>query len=174
MNIRNYNKIQNSNTPGKNLWQFSFHFIIFRKYYAIWYKPYPCKICKKSFRQMGDLKRHEKIHANEKPHSCQHCTKSFHDIRDIKRLERIHTENPYSCKICKKSFRLKCNLEDHHSRIHNSFLPVWIKVAWDSGHKVALSAPFLDTRWRFQRPCSTEVRSLIWKVWGSITVSVQY
>ena len=66
---------------------------------------------------MGDLKRHEKIHANEKPHSCQHCTKSFHDIRDIKRLERIHTENPYSCKICKKSFKLMGNLK-RHEKIH--------------------------------------------------------
>lgn len=45
----------------------------------IFFRPYKCKSCEKSFRQWGDLKYHEtSIHSNKKDHICEFV--SFHCI----------------------------------------------------------------------------------------------
>uniref|UniRef100_A0A8C2FKU2 C2H2-type domain-containing protein n=1 Tax=Cyprinus carpio TaxID=7962 RepID=A0A8C2FKU2_CYPCA len=71
-------------------------------------KPYKCSICNKIFKWSEYLKLHERTHTGDKPYKCSHCDKRFRWSDYVKRHERIHTgEQPYHCIQCGKSF---CNL----------------------------------------------------------------
>ena len=64
-----------------------------------------CSKCDKSFAYSSALKKHEKIHTDEKPFSCSKCDKAFRDSGNLKTHERIHTdEKPFSCSKCDKKF----------------------------------------------------------------------
>ena len=47
-----------------------------------------CDVCEKCFRQPGDLKRHMRIHTNEKPYECDVCEKRFRDSSNLRRHKR--------------------------------------------------------------------------------------
>ena len=54
-------------------------------------KPWKCQICKKSFANAGNKKRHMIIHAGKKPYTCEICGKRFNDLSNKKRHEMIHS-----------------------------------------------------------------------------------
>ena len=65
--------------------------------------------CDKTFSQLSDKNKHERIHTNEKPYKCAYCDKSFSQLRykdnPGDNHERIHTKKqPYQCAYCDKSF----------------------------------------------------------------------
>ncbi|KAM8708702.1 hypothetical protein ACLKA7_015638 [Drosophila subpalustris] len=53
-------------------------------------KPYKCKICDVSFRQVATLNNHMKIHTGEKPYNCSYCPKQFRQKSTLQNHERIH------------------------------------------------------------------------------------
>ena len=78
-----------------------------------------CDVCEKSFRRSGGLKRHVRIHTNEKPYECDVCEMSFRDSCTLKSHMRIHTnEKPYECDVCEMKFRRSDNLKVHMRRWH--------------------------------------------------------
>ena len=86
-------------------------------------RPYPCKYCKKMFRQRTALHNHERIHTGEKPFQCKHCNMRFGHPESLQSHERIHTgEKPYLCKDCNKSFRHRSAFKNH-LRIHTGEKP---------------------------------------------------
>ncbi|XP_033989765.1 oocyte zinc finger protein XlCOF22-like [Trematomus bernacchii] len=86
-------------------------------------KPFICSICKKSFAQRVYLKKHMRIHTGERPFICSICKKSFTERGDLKKHMRVHTgEKPYSCSICKRCFAGIGDLKKH-MRIHTGEKP---------------------------------------------------
>ncbi len=82
-----------------------------------------CDVCEKRFTQAGNLKRHMRIHKNEKPYECEVCDKAFRQSSNLKQHMRIHTnEKPYECDVCDKAFRQSGHLKQH-MRIHTNEKP---------------------------------------------------
>lgn len=54
-------------------------------------RPHECEICKKSFRQAGQLKTHQRIHKGEKPYQCHICSGSFRSSSSLITHLRTHT-----------------------------------------------------------------------------------
>jgi len=82
---------------------------------------YKCHQCDAIFKQLSSLKRHYRIHTNEKPYSCEICNKCFTQSCTLQAHKRLHTgEKPYLCRYCSKSFRQSTNLRSHLKRLHPS------------------------------------------------------
>ena len=80
-------------------------------------KRYPCWWlgCKKGSSYSWDLKRHIRMHRNEKrPSRCTHCDYTNPDPRNLKQHMRTHTdETPHKCKYCGKGFRFWMQKKRH-------------------------------------------------------------
>lgn len=90
-------------------------------------KPHPCDVpgCGKSFKTIGNLKRHKKSHSGERNFFCQYCKKRFIRKEDMIIHERIHTgERPYACTYveCGKRFARSSDLRSHE-RVHRGEKP---------------------------------------------------
>ena len=73
-----------------------------------------CQFCEKEFKTMFNLKRHERVHTNEKPFLCKHCGKSFRENKHMKLHENIHKGiQPFACNTCGKKFNEFRVLSDH-------------------------------------------------------------
>ncbi|XP_013419810.1 zinc finger protein 2 homolog isoform X2 [Lingula anatina] len=69
-----------------------------------------CKSCEKTFTRMADLVEHGKIHELK----CHHCDKSCWGPRALKKHEKIHTdEKKHKCNHCGKPFAYRCYLKKH-------------------------------------------------------------
>ena len=68
-------------------------------------------ICDKIFSKNSGIKKHQRIHNDEKSHECEYCYKRFADQSKLVSHQSIHRgEKPYTCEICEKSFTRSSNL----------------------------------------------------------------
>ena len=75
-------------------------------------RTFACHICKKTFKK-NVLKKHQKTHDNR--HECSFCGKSFLGLYELRRHEKIHTdERSHKCEICGKGFIQKGVLRTHY------------------------------------------------------------
>ncbi|XP_065083758.1 zinc finger protein 26-like [Ochlerotatus camptorhynchus] len=145
--MENTNTVYTSEVCGakvKNIRVFENHL---RMHKAIEEGRYTCEFCAKKFATKTRLKRHERIHTNERPYQCHYCSKSFINETTFHAHERSHTgefhcsdcdqrfptrqrldlhsyvhtdSKPYCCDVCGKNFRSKKNFAEHmaaHSNI---------------------------------------------------------
>jgi len=74
---------------------------------------YTCKICDVTFKWSVSLKNHEKLHDEGENFPCEFCDKTFVGIRYLKDHMHVHKLQQFKCKYCIKSFARKEKLVIH-------------------------------------------------------------
>ena len=77
-------------------------------------KYFNCTFCDYKSNYKFNLKKHERVHTDERPFSCSMCDKKFKDSGTLTTHERIHTGyKPYSCSKCDYKCSQKGPLKKH-------------------------------------------------------------
>ena len=93
------------------------------------HKQFSCSFCDYFCSRSVVLKRHMKVHAqekpsNEKPYSCTRCDYSCSKSNNLTTHIRIHTgKKPYTCIQCDYSCAQSSNLKQHMMRVHTGEKP---------------------------------------------------
>ncbi|KAL1419441.1 hypothetical protein MTO96_025427 [Rhipicephalus appendiculatus] len=70
-----------------------------------------CPHCDKGFAEAWRLRKHIRIHTNERPHKCAYCPKAFFERNALTLHERRHTgDKPYLCQRCCMAFTYPCSV----------------------------------------------------------------
>lgn len=96
-----------------------------RKHYKIHTedRSYACEICDKTFVAKLSLLNHLKQHTGERPFECDICGKTFVETQTFRRHYKVHMiERPYECDVCGKTFAATFNLRSHY-RMHTGERP---------------------------------------------------
>mmetsp|Transcript_12556 Transcript_12556/g.18763 ORF Transcript_12556/g.18763 Transcript_12556/m.18763 type:complete len:305 (-) Transcript_12556:62-976(-) len=77
-------------------------------------RPFACKYCNRTFTQKQTMQQHEKRHTGEKPFVCGHCGARFRQKGALIAHTRMYLSvRPFVCRICNKSFSELSNLRQH-------------------------------------------------------------
>lgn len=92
-------------------------------------KVHKCYICQKVFRGLNDLRKHFRIHSDERPHGCHQCGKKFRQAGCLKNhiASQHGTDIFYICDFCSKKFPVKERLR-LHLRVHSGEKPYYCKI----------------------------------------------
>ena len=55
----------------------------------IFYRPYECSDCGKSYKDSASFKRHRMVHTGERPYPCTICNESFIDSKSLRRHREV-------------------------------------------------------------------------------------
>ncbi|XP_052062635.1 zinc finger protein ZFP2-like [Mytilus californianus] len=85
---------------------------------------YSCSVCNKRYGLPSYLKRHMRIHTDEKTfYKCRYCDKSLCSTSSLAAHERLHTlDKPFECDVCHKRFTQSSNLTTH-KKVHSEYRP---------------------------------------------------
>lgn len=93
-------------------------------------RKYQCGLCMKKFLGSNDLRKHVRIHTNERPYSCPECNRCFRQAGSLKNhIASQHAPGPeiYVCNVCEKAFPIKERLR-LHLRTHTGDRPYSCKL----------------------------------------------
>lgn len=77
---------------------------------------YACSFCKKVYKTLKLLERHEKFHTTQVEFKCDkpRCPKLFKSLKELSKHEKSHAEVIYySCTYCLKQYKSQTNFEIH-------------------------------------------------------------
>ena len=88
-------------------------------------KTIKCPDCEKLFHTEDNMKRHQKLHSEERPHKCEKegCEKAFKTLNGLKfHLVSHQTDRPFLCDVegCNKDFKSKKSLAMHLNETHQN------------------------------------------------------
>lgn len=93
-------------------------------------KKYQCDECPKKYISRTILNTHKLSHKNLKDQKCLRCsfaTNSPYDLKNhIKRMHDSTKDYPCSEKDCEKSFKRRCDMENHKKSVH-SMMKIYVK-----------------------------------------------
>lgn len=85
-------------------------------------RPFPCNICKQTFKRKHSLKKQNIVHIQRTVTIvCKTCQKTFLSKGNLKNHTQIHTgEKPFNCSLCQTmSFRIRsASVLKSHMRVH--------------------------------------------------------
>ncbi|XP_049884137.1 putative zinc finger protein 66 [Pectinophora gossypiella] len=82
-------------------------------------KPYKCSLCPKTFRVTTLLKSHMVIHTDERRYKCPQCPKAFHQNAHRTAHLLTHTkQRPYACYACPKRYTSATAAKEHADTVH--------------------------------------------------------
>lgn len=92
-------------------------------------RKYLCHICDKEFLGGNDLRKHIRIHTDERPFECTHCSQRFRQGGCLKNhiASQHGTSQSFTCYYCNKSFPIKERLR-LHMRLHSGEKPYHCKI----------------------------------------------
>lgn len=91
---------------------------------------YKCETCEKLFLSKNDLRKHGRVHTNERPYICAQCHQGFRQAGSLKNHIASRHANGlgetevevYICNYCQKAFPIKERLR-LHLRVHTGVKP---------------------------------------------------
>ena len=110
-----------------------------------------CDKCGKSFRQLGSLRTHLRLHSDERPYRCEFCPLTFAQGGSLSSHRKVHTGvKPHRCEECGAAFAHAGNLRVH-LRVHSGQRPY---VCPDCGFGAVTSSQLKRHAWTHtgQRP----------------------
>lgn len=92
---------------------------------------YICEYCNKEFLGGNDLRKHVRIHTDERPFECTHCGQKFRQGGCLKNhiASQHGTTEAYTCYYCNKTFPIKERLR-LHMRLHSGEKPYQCKICF--------------------------------------------
>lgn len=92
---------------------------------------YICSFCDKEFLGGNDLRKHIRIHTDERPFECQHCGQRFRQGGCLKNhiASQHGTSETFTCYYCNKTFPIKERLR-LHMRLHSGEKPYHCKICF--------------------------------------------
>lgn len=84
---------------------------------------YKCDQCNMKYRTKNRLKRHYRVHTNDRPFNCDRCEKKFYTKYNLEVHSRIHSGiKPYTCQFCGQQFTHSYAVKNHMDRFHLEIL----------------------------------------------------